>query len=94
MMKDTYPLQNLLQQVSGINRKYEDLTAVTGERFNLFSIMRMERNEDWTHSSIITELLNIAGSHGQGNKFIKLFIDYINQNVFKKGGRAKSCGAV
>lgn len=84
-MKDTYPLQSLLQQVSAINSKYEDITAITGEDFNLFSIMHMETSEDWTHSAVITELLNSNGSHGQGNKFIKLFIDYINQNVFKKG---------
>lgn len=84
-MKDTYPLQSLLQQVSAINRKYEDITAVTGERFNLFSIMGMETSEDWTHSSIITDLLNSNGSHGQGNKFSKIFIDYINQNVLQKG---------
>ena len=84
-MKDIYPLQSLLQQVSAINRKYEDITAVTGERFNLFSIMGMETSEDWTHSSIITDLLNSNGSHGQSNKFSKIFIDYINQNVLQKG---------
>jgi hypothetical protein len=85
MMKDTYSLQSLLQQVSVINRKYEDITAVTGERFNLFSIMHMETSEDWTHSTIITELLRSDGSHGQGNKFIKIFIDYVNQMVLQKG---------
>jgi hypothetical protein len=84
-MKDTYPLQSLLQQVSAINRKYEDITVVTGERFNLFSIMHMETSEDWTHSAIITELLSSNGSHGQGNKFIKIFIDYINQMVLHNG---------
>lgn len=83
-MKDAYPLQSLLQQVSAINSKYEDITAITGEGFNLFSIMHMETSEDWTHSAIITELLNSNGSHGQGNKFIKLFIDYINQTVLQK----------
>jgi hypothetical protein len=83
-MNSTNQLQNLLQQVSIINRKYQEITAITGEHFNLFSIMRMETSEDWTHSAIITELLSSNGSHGQGNKFIKIFIDYVNQHILQK----------
>ncbi|HMH20782.1 MAG TPA: PD-(D/E)XK nuclease family protein [Puia sp.] len=80
-MIDTYPLQNLLQQVTVIQKKYKEIASITGEDFNLFSIMRMETNEDWTHSAFITELLNSSGSHGQGNKFIKIFIDYVNEHL-------------
>ncbi len=83
-MDDTYHLQSLLQQISVIEGKYKEITAIKGEHFNLFSIMRMEANEDWTHSALISELLSSNGSHGQGNKFITIFIDYVNQNVLKK----------
>jgi hypothetical protein len=85
-MKDTYPLQNLLQQITVIKRKYKEITSITGEDFNLFSIMRMETSEDRTHSAFITELLSSRGSHGQGNKFMKIFIDTVNQSLLNMEG--------
>lgn len=83
-MSKNYQLQSLLKQISIINKKYEEIAAITGEHFNLFSIMKMETSEDWTHSAFITEFLNTKGSHGQGNKFLKLFIEYVNQEILKQ----------
>lgn len=70
-------IRNLLKNVSVISKKYDDIAKITGEKFNIFSIMSMETNERYTHSAIIGELLNPKGSHGQGSIFLKLFFDEI-----------------
>ena len=66
-------IKNLLQQVSIIQRKYDEIAKITGENFNIFSIMRAESDEVRTHSRIIAEFLNPKGMHNQGSVFIKLF---------------------
>lgn len=48
-----------------------------GECFNIFSIMEMKTDEVYTHSAIIKELLNPKGSHGQGDTYLKLFLQVI-----------------
>lgn len=70
-------IKNLLQQVSIIQRKYDEIAKITGENFNIFSIMRAESDEVRTHSRIIAEFLNPKGMHNQGSVFIKLFFDEI-----------------
>lgn len=72
-------IKNLLQQVSIISKKYDQIAKLTGENFNIFSVMNMEHNEVYTHSAIIGELLNSNGSHGQGAFFLNLFVDYIKE---------------
>lgn len=69
----------ILQSISLISKKYNDIAKITGENFNLFSIMKMENDERYTHSAIIGELLNPKGSHGQGSIFLKLFFDEIKE---------------
>ena len=46
-------IKNLLQQVSIIKKKYDEIAKITGENFNIFSIMRAESDEVRTHSRII-----------------------------------------
>lgn len=77
-MEEIHKLQYLLNNVSIISKKYEDIAKITGENFNIFSIMSMESNERYTHSAIIGELLNSKGSHGQGSIFLKLFFEEIS----------------
>ncbi|HNC33524.1 MAG TPA: PD-(D/E)XK nuclease family protein, partial [Bacteroidia bacterium] len=74
-------IQNLLSQINLISKHYDKISTLTGEKFNIFSIMSMERNEVYTHSAIITELLNPNGNHGQGDIFLKAFIDTINSRI-------------
>lgn len=76
-MEDLNRMQHLLNNVSIISKKYEDIAKITGENFNIFSIMGMETDERYTHSAIIGELLNPKGSHGQGSVFLKLFFKEI-----------------
>lgn len=76
-MEDLNRMQHLLNNVSIISKKYEDIAKITGENFNIFSVIRMETDERYTHSAIIGELLNPKGSHGQGSVFLKLFFKEI-----------------
>ncbi len=78
-MKFMDKIKNLLQQVSIISKKYDQIAKLTGENFNIFSLMNMEHNEVYTHSAIIGELLNPNGSHGQGAIFLNLFVEYIKE---------------
>lgn len=48
------------------------------ENLNLFSILKMESNENATHSAFLGELLNPKGSHLKGNIFLKLFLATIH----------------
>lgn len=45
-----------------------------GERFNIFSILRVEHEENRTHSRYLAELLNPAGRHGEGSRFLVAFV--------------------
>lgn len=50
------------------------MAAVTGEQFNVFSILGVEADEVRTHSAFLADLLNPKGSHRQGDAFLKLFL--------------------
>ena len=68
-------ISNLLQQVKLLKGKHDELAAVTGEHFNVFSILRIKRKEVITHTPILAELLNPHGSHHQGAAFLKVFLE-------------------
>ena len=67
----------LLNQVGSLLKSYEKLAKSTGENFNIFSVMGMERDEVKTHSRVIAERLNPKGSHSQGSVFLKIFFQEI-----------------
>jgi hypothetical protein len=50
--------------------------------FNIFNLLGLERYEVTTHSVILAELLDPAGSHGQGGLFLKLFLSRIGYPDF------------
>lgn len=52
-----------------------------GENFNLFQICGIARNEVYTHSALLCDLLNPKGSHDQGSVFLKLFLKTLNLDV-------------
>ncbi|MDI6047791.1 PD-(D/E)XK nuclease family protein [Flavobacterium yafengii] len=80
---NTEKAKNLLTQVGGLLKSYEKLAKSTGENFNIFSVMGMESDEVKTHSAIIGELLNPKGSHGLGDKPLRLFIKLIVEPLYK-----------
>lgn len=74
-------LELLLTQVSNLQNKYEELYRLSGEGFNIFSLLNLSADEK-THSKIIAALLNPKGTHGKNNRFIKLFLDCVGINDF------------
>lgn len=68
-------INQLLSEVQTISESYNRVAAVTGENFNIFSILRMESDEVATHSRFIAELLDRNGSHGIKEEFLILFIN-------------------
>lgn len=45
-----------------------------GERFNIFSILGVQRDENRTHSRYLAELLSPSGRHGEGSRFLTAFV--------------------
>lgn len=76
-------IKHLLNQVGGLLKSYDKIAKATGENFNIFTVMGMESNEVKTHSAIIGELLNPKGSHGLGDKPLRLFIKLIVEPLYK-----------
>ena len=76
-------IKSLLQEVFSINEKYKSIADVTGENFNLFRLLKIEASEVRTHSAFIAELLNPQGSHGQGDAFLKCFIQIFEIHGFE-----------
>lgn len=69
---------HLLKSISIIRNKYDEIAKVTGDNFNIFSILHLESDEVRLHSRLIGELLNPKGSHNQNGLFLKLFINTLN----------------
>jgi len=75
-------IKNLLQKVSDISTKYEEIAKITGENFNIFKVMNVLSDEVKLHSAFIAELLNPKGTHGQGDVFLKLFVEQLGVEDF------------
>ncbi len=65
---------NFLNEISRVIEMYSRHRKLSGEDFNIFSIMSMESDEVFTHSALLAELLNPNGSHGLGCKALQLFM--------------------
>lgn len=74
-------IQNLLQHVGLIRKKYKDFEEITGENFNVFDILNVSTNE-MSHSSFVCFLLDTKAKHGQKDLFLKLFLEQI-KNQFE-----------
>ena len=71
MLNELVMTDNLMEVVSQAREKANK----HGERFNIFSILRVHRNEAETHSRFLHELLNPQGRHGEGSAFLQLFLE-------------------
>jgi len=71
----------LVNKVLEIKSKYKEKAKITGEGFNLFSILLKENNEVATHSRFIAELLNPNGSHLQGTIFLDSFLNHCKTKI-------------
>ena len=71
---DFKELEKALITLSGKIELIEELGKHKGDKFNIFSILKMERLEVHTHSAFIYELINPNGTHFQDNKYLEIFI--------------------
>ncbi len=67
-------IKYLFDKISEILNKYEEISKISGENFNIFKVIDLTTEEVRIHSKFLSELLNPQGSHGQGDIFLKLFI--------------------
>lgn len=75
-------LKKLLQEVNVILQKEKvrkEESRKRGERFNVFEMLGVAHYEV-THSKIIAGFLNPQGSHGQGDLFLRLFLQTIDSD--------------
>ena len=63
-----------LNEISRVSEMYTRHRKLSGEDFNIFSIMSMESDEVFTHSALLAELLHPKGTHGMGTKPLELFV--------------------
>ncbi len=68
-------LQSLLDKLSVISFKFAKLNEE--EQFNIFPLLRNVSDEVNLHSQMLYALLKPNGSHGQGTKFLKEFVNVL-----------------
>lgn len=76
-------MENLFKQVELVVRHAQqanDESRSRGEQFNMFHACGVDHYEN-SHSSIIVELLNPQGSHGQGTIFLDAFLALQNLDI-------------
>jgi hypothetical protein len=69
-------IRQLLREISAVNRRYDEISDITGERFNIFGILKL-KSDELSHSGILAELLSPNGSHGKRGLFLELFLKTI-----------------
>lgn len=74
--------QQLLNNISQIIMKYDEIDRINGSKFNIFQILNVAEDE-LKHSLFIAELLNPSGRHGFGSLFLKLFLETVNIRDFE-----------
>lgn len=74
---DFRELENVLIKLYGKIEIIEELQKHKGDKFNIFSILKMERLEVRTHSAFLYELINPKGTHYQDDKYLRIFVDEV-----------------
>ena len=67
-------VESVLKQIRELKEKDEKRAAITGEEFNVFEILGVERREV-RHSAFLANMLNPKGSHRQGAVFLEHFLN-------------------
>ena len=67
-------VESILKQIRKLKEQYEKRAAITGEEFNVFEILGVERREV-RHSAFLANMLNPKGSHRQGAVFLEHFLN-------------------
>ncbi|WP_298119073.1 PD-(D/E)XK nuclease family protein [Flavobacterium sp.] len=74
---DLKQCEQMLTDTCKLIRHQQEKEKLRGEKFNIFSILKMEHRENDTHSAFIAELLNPKGTHLCGTLFLELFLKSI-----------------
>ncbi|WP_345257766.1 PD-(D/E)XK nuclease family protein [Flaviaesturariibacter amylovorans] len=70
-------LIRLFTGVRNIVANQKQIEKLKGERFNIFRILNMERDETAAHTPFLANLLNPAGSHDMGAVFLRHFVETV-----------------
>ena len=63
-----------------------DVEAYRSSKFNIFNLLGVAHLEVSTHSAVIADLLNPAGTHGQRHLFLIQFIELLNDISGEENG--------
>jgi hypothetical protein len=80
MQLDTH--KQLLSRLGTICKHHRELSRLSGADFNVFKIVKVVHDEV-RHSAFLAELLNPKGSHGQGDLFLRLFVQKLGITDFQ-----------
>ncbi len=80
-MSDNY--HNLLKEAAQLYKKYE---AGCPDPFNIFSVLRKEKDEVYLHSRFLYELLNYSKQGGQTRENLKDFLQHVGVEDFELWG--------
>lgn len=76
-------ITSFIEEIKSITQDYALKKRNSGEDFNIFSILQMERKEVKTHSKFISELINPKGRHGQGDLFLRKLLEVLGIDDFE-----------
>lgn len=69
--------EQILSATNQLIKHQKEKEVLLGEKFNVFSILKMEKKENATHSAFLCELLNPVGTHLKGRTFLRIFLDVL-----------------
>lgn len=73
-LSETKALLETVEPVIAKTRKEQDAKEKSGECFNTFKILGVQKNEERLHSAFLSELLDPKAVHGLGDYFLKPFV--------------------
>jgi len=83
-------LKTFYNAVHIISKKHKEVAKITGENFNIFNVLQLHASEVKTHSALLADLLSAKGSHGQGDLFLRLFIEEMDKENIANFAMEKS----
>jgi hypothetical protein len=74
-------IDNLLKRISVLSKKYDEISSLSGEKFNIFNLLGVNSDEV-IHSKILAMLLDPHGMHQKQDVFLKCFLEELNIKDF------------
>lgn len=67
-------VKSIINRAATINKYYSKIAEITGDNYNIFRILKVDTSEVRLHSAFLANLLDVKGSHGQGEIFLNIFV--------------------